>query len=268
MSRSFAAILGILALSFPAMADESAEGERAFEQGQYDKAFALFSKEHAAGDARSGYFKARMLELGLAGELDPKSAGDLYLESAEAGYGPAFNRVGLMYLHGDLGLGRDEKRAAEYFRRGAAVNDPNALFNLSRLYSAGKGVAKDESQGIELLKRAAAQDHILALNTLGALYLKVPEPDGRQQARGYFERSSALGNAAGLYQMGLFHLHDGSTPENLVAAHKYFNLASARGHAGASDALRNLTGQLSARDVEQAQTDARAFKATTSMERP
>lgn len=268
MRRTSPMFLAILSLSAAAYASESTDGERAFEQGRYGEAFALFSKEHAAGNPRSTYFKARMLELGLAGEQDSRSAGDLYLQSAEAEYTPAFNRAGLMYLRGELGQERDDRRAAEYFKRGVAANDPNALFNLSRLYLAGQGVAKDEGQGIALLKRAAAQDHILALNTLGALYLKKPEPGSRQQARRFFERSSALGNAAGLYQMGLFHLHDGSKPENLVAAHKYFNLASARGHARASDALRNLTRQMPDRDVEQAQHDARTFKAATSVERP
>jgi hypothetical protein len=261
-------VFTILSLSAPAHASESTDGERAFEQGRYGEAFALFSKEHAAGNPRSTYFKARMLELGLAGDQGSRSAGDLYLQSAEAGHAPAFNRAGLMYLRGELGQQRDGRRATDYFRKGAAIDDPNALFNLSRLYLTGQGVARDESQGVALLKRAAAHDHILALNTLGALYLKKPEPDGRQQARRFFERSSALGNAAGLYQMGLFHLHDGSKPENLVAAHKYFNLASARGHAGASDALRNLTRQMPARDVERAQNDARDFSAATSVERP
>ncbi|MCZ7488597.1 tetratricopeptide repeat protein [Rhizobium rhizogenes] len=268
MRRSSTIVFAILLLSAPASATESTDGERAFEQGRYSEAFALLSEEHAAGDGRSTYFKARMLELRLADKRDPKLAGDLYLRSAETGYAPAFNRVGLMYLRGELGQERDGRRATDYFRKGAAADDPNALFNLSRLYLAGQGVARDEGQGVALLKRAAAHDHILALNTLGALYLKEPELDSKLQARGYFQRSSALGNAAGLYQMGLFHLHDGGKPENLVAAHKYFNLASTRGHSGARDALRNLTRQLSARDVERAQSDARAFRAATSTEGP
>lgn len=73
--------------------------------------------------------------------------------------------------------------------------------------------------------------------------------------------SAVLGNAVGLYQTGMTYLHKGPEADNLKTAHKYFNLASARGHALAKEALQSLTEQLSTRDLAQAQEEARAYTA-------
>lgn len=244
-----------------AYAHAADDGLTAFANAQYEQAFALFSEEYTAGTIASGYFKARMIELGVIAENDVEQAGVLYLQTAKAGYPASFNRVGLMYYRGELGVKRDESQAAEYFRKGADIGEPNALFNLSRLYFQGAGVPRDEKRAHKLLQQAAAQDHILALNSLGALYSKHTASEGKLQGQAYFERSAALGNAVGLYQTGMSYLHKGPDADNLKTAHKYFNLASARGHTLAKEALQSLTEQLSAQDLAQAQEAAQAFTA-------
>ncbi len=253
----------IVGLSLPAAASSTNDGLIAFANAQYEQAFALFSEEYTVGTVASGYFKARMIELGLTAESDAVQAGHLYLQTAKAGYPASLNRVGLMYYRGELGVKRDESQAAEYFRKGADIGEPNALFNLSRLYFQGTGVPKDEKRALKLLQQAATQDHILALNSLGALYSKHTAPEDKLQGQAYFERSAALGNAVGLYQTGMSYLHKSPEADNLKTAHKYFNLASARGHTLAKEALQSLTEQLSAQDLAQAQEAARAFIAET-----
>lgn len=243
----------------------SAELERArlaFQNGQYAEAYDLFSKGEAEGDAESAYLKARMIEFGLSGEsASPESAGAIYLRGAAQGHVPSINRVGLMYFRGDLGVARNDKQAFGYFERAANAGNANALFNLSRLYLLGTGIATNETEALKLMRQAAERDHILALNTLGAILAARPDGRDREQARTYFSRSAALGNAVGLFQTGLYALHDGGTRENLRLAHRYFNLASARGHPEAGRVLAEITAQLSEEDRQIAQSQARDFRA-------
>lgn len=53
--------------------------------------------------------------------------------------------------------------------------------------------------------------------------------------------------------------HDG--PVDLIAAHKWFNLAAARGHRQALDYRRELSREMTAADIARAQREAREFLA-------
>ena len=46
-----------------------------------------------------------------------------------------------------------------------------------------------------------------------------------------------------------------------VKAHVSYNLASARGHPGAAEALQRVSAALTPADIERAQAEARAWKA-------
>jgi TPR repeat protein len=252
---------GLLAfmVATPVAGAELERARLAFQNSQYAEAYDLFSKGEAEGDAESAYLKARMIEFGLSSETtSPESAGAIYRRGATKGHVPSMNRVGLMYFRGDLGAARDDRQAFDYFKRAANAGNANALFNLSRLYLLGTGVAKNEAEALKLMRQAADKDHILALNTLGAMAARTDE---RERARLYFARSAALGNAVGLFQTGLYALHDGDTRENLRLAHRYFNLASARGHPEAGRVLAEISAQLSEEDRMIAQSQARDFRA-------
>lgn len=49
---------------------------------------------------------------------------------------------------------------------------------------------------------------------------------------------------------------------DLSCAHLYYNLAAARQHPGASDALQRVSMQIAPAEIAKAQTDAKAWKAT------
>ena len=114
---------------------------------------------------------------------------------------------------------------------------------------------------------AAEKDHILALNTLGALYRAGAKGDAdRTTAKSYFARSAAFGNAVGLFETARMILEEGTDPEQLVEAHMFLNLASARSHPNAPQALQELTALMAPEDVEKAQEKALGFVAATPEE--
>jgi TPR repeat protein len=60
----------------------------------------------------------------------------------------------------------------------------------------------------------------------------------------------------GLYEAGQ------SVPRDLGKAHLYYNLASARHHPQAGEALQRVSAALTPDEIERAQAEARAWKAT------
>jgi len=78
--------------------------------------------------------------------------------------------------------------------------------------------------------------------------------------------SAALGqpdiSADMLFELGMMFATGRSVPADLVAAHKWFNLAAMRGNQHAADYRRELAAEMSAAEIAAAQRAARAWLAT------
>lgn len=265
------AVLISVFMGHAALATPLEDGRAAFDAGSYETAMEAFGEGFRSGDAASGYYLARMLELGLGVDADTAAAMRLYKTAAEGGHVEALNRVALMAYRGEAGMAQDYAEAARLFGLAAEQNDPNALFNIGKLYFEGKGVEQSVPDAIAYYRRAAELDHILALNTLGALHRAgagAGANSGGQgdvdQSRAYFARSAAFGNAVGLFETARATLEDSVEPASQIDAHMYLNLASARSHPNAPGALQELTAVMTPEDVATAQEKARAFVALTA----
>src|SRR5262249_20580915 len=62
--------------------------------------------------------------------------------------------LGEMYELGH-GVPKDEKAAAEWYRKAFAAGSPSALLALARLHAEGRGVTKNEAEARALLRKAA-----------------------------------------------------------------------------------------------------------------
>lgn len=237
-------------------------GKEAYEEGNYEGAVQAFSEGFRQGDTASGYYLARMLELGLGVEPDKAAATKLYQQMADDGFISSLNRVALMHYQGEEGITQDYEKAATYFEAAASEGDANALYNLGKLYFRGQGVEANPAKAMDYYRKAASLDHILALNTLGGLYRSGAQSGADAKlARDYFARSAAFGNAVGLFETAVFVLQESVDAEHQIEAHMYLNLASARAHPDAPKALQELTAVMSLHDVEVAQERARSFVA-------
>lgn len=245
-------------MGVPSFAGPLDAGNAAFLQQDYAEALKQFTVAFQDGNAEAGYYMARMFELGLGSPADKPAALRLYQQAAEGGHIGAINRVALMHYRGEEGVVQDYNEAFVLFQEAAKAGDKNAIFNLGKMYFEGQGTNKDTKKALELYQKAADKDHILALNTLGGLH---KAENKAEKARTFYKRSADFGNAVGLFETGAFILQDGAEPEHLRAAHMHFNLASARGHPGAAEALQELTALMTLEDINQAQEAAKAFKA-------
>ena len=99
----------------------------------------------------------------------------------------AFVAVGVYSLTGipNSNVKRDVNRALEMFQFAATTfGEPNAQFNLARLYLDGSGVAKDSTVAARWLAAAARKDHMESQALLGHLLFTGQGGVQRERARG------------------------------------------------------------------------------------
>lgn len=95
-----------------------------------------------------------------------------WLESADAdGNEEALNSLAAKY-YSSIGVSKDSGKAMKLWRKAAdiRIRNPEAQFNLWRMYANGDGGAKDASEALLFLHLAAHQGHADAQFTLGRLY--------------------------------------------------------------------------------------------------
>ena len=122
----------------------------------------------------------------------------------------AFTSLGLYYLDGIKGtnIKPNAPRAAEMFSYAASYfGDPNAQFNLARLYLEGHGMTRDPRQAARWLNLAAEKGHSPAQALLGQLLVN---GDGvpMQRARGLMWLDLALQSADPQSQAWVKSLHE------------------------------------------------------------
>jgi hypothetical protein len=67
-----------------------------------------------------------------------------------------------------------------------------------------------------------------------------------------------------LFKLGMFYSVGGGIPADKVAAHKWFNLAAARGNRDAAHYRRELAAEMSAHEISAAQRAAREWIVATA----
>lgn len=76
---------------------------------------------------------------------------------------------------------------------------------------------------------------------------------------------AAIGDPDALYELGVaFSTGTCGTAVDLVEAHKWFNLAALNGSSLAQDCRAEIADEMSAREIAEAQRQARAWLAETS----
>lgn len=131
------------------------EGAAAFDAGDYQKAFAIFSKLADNDDLAARRNKALMERKGLGTAKDPKAAIEDYGIAADAGLPTAEADLGEMLLDGEAGT-PDPKAALPLLERASASGHPMAQFRLGEMYEKGEAVPQDYATA-KVLYTAAAE---------------------------------------------------------------------------------------------------------------
>ena len=79
--------------------------------------------------------------------------------------------LGEIYAQG-LGVGRDDSKAAQWYKMAAAKGDRDALFALAMFNFQGRATTRNLEEAARLLEAAAKLGHAGAAYDLGLLYLQ------------------------------------------------------------------------------------------------
>ena len=165
-----------------------------------------------------------------------------WLEKKDEGWA-AYN-LGRAYHLGTHGAGKNEIKAAAFYRIGAEANYAKAQANLGYCYETGFGVERDPQEAAKWYQAAAVQGNRYAqmnhANKLLRDALKTKDEDRMIESRKWYLKAhyqdKSLSQAA--YGIGVVYSQlQPRTPENTKLAKRWFGLAAAGGHPDAQFAL-------------------------------
>jgi len=165
--------------------------------------------------------------------------GPMIMRLAERGSAGAQVLLAGMYLRGEGGVARDERRAAEWLEKAALQGNVYAEMTLGDLYENGRGVPKNAAIAADWRTKAATRGNVRAQELLGKMYL---DGNGVAKDRGkaeYWLNRAALegGDAQAQYLLARMHLEGGVAAPNPDLANHLLGKAAAQGHEEATEML-------------------------------
>jgi TPR repeat protein len=141
------------------------EGQAAYDEGDYNKAFMIWQVLANQGDELSQFNLGVMYNRGEGTEKSGSKTIEWYMRSAEQGYAPAQFNLGAAYLDGSSGV-VDKQKAAAWWQMAAEQGFVQAQFNIASLYCRGIGVSRSMEQCKFWYRRAASNGDIHARKML------------------------------------------------------------------------------------------------------
>jgi TPR repeat protein len=211
---------------------------------ELNAAIAVMQKMIDAGDAEAAFRLGRFYHLESA-EPDYALALKYYQIAVDGHHAWATNNLGLLYQDG-LGVGRDDRKAYDYFEQASRQNNPWGYTNLAMMTSLGRGLPDGAIGSIEWLEKGAANGctpcliHEAAAYHSGAYDVR-PDTDKTVALLG---KASALGDSQATLILAELYLVGDGVPQSSAKA---FDTLKALSDQGDADATNRL-GELSADD--------------------
>jgi uncharacterized protein len=133
--------------------------------------------------------------------------------------------------------GQQLPAAVAAFRRAADKGSTSAMVELGVMYAAGTGVPKDQSEARKYFERAAAAGNARGASNLVALSGSTGDTSDPAQARALLAKAADANSAEAQFQLGLMMAQGVGGPQDDVGARAMFERAAAQNHPGALEWL-------------------------------
>lgn len=120
----------------------------------------------------------------------------------------------------------DFKTAFKWYKKAAAMNYPEAIYEIAHCYERGKGVEQNNAEAITWYTKAATQGHVESQYILGKHYLEgdIVTKDYSNSIH-WFQLAAEKQNLASLYELGVCAFHGYGFKKSHQNAIEWFNLA-------------------------------------------
>ena len=171
-------------------------------------------------------------------ESDNVKASDYFDKGAALGDPQAMHRLSYIYMGGTLRT-QDKEKAHNLLKTSAEKKYLPSYYDLAMSYFLGNGVTKSAEQGIKWMKKSAIEaNNALAQNSLGAMYDKGEDvPENNAEAVKWYRKAADQGFAVAQSNLGRTYLTGEGVPENHTEAVKWFRKAADQGFADAQISL-------------------------------
>lgn len=139
-------------------------------------------------------------------------------KSAKMGNAFAQNELGVRSLGGD-GVRQDYNIAFELFKKSAAQNYPDGMFNLAMRYKNGEGTAQNIPLFVEYLQRLVTMQYANAIYFLGDYYY---QKQNYAEAVKLFQKSVSVGLLQALAYLGECYYYGRGVKQNYITAAELF----------------------------------------------
>ena len=165
-------------------------------------------------------------------EVNYSKAGDYFDKGAALGDPQAMHRLSYIYMGGTLRT-QDKERAHNLLKTSAEKKYLPSYYDLAMSYFLGNGVTQSAEQGIKWMKKSAIEaNNALAQFNLGAMYDKGEDvPENNAEAVKWYRKAADQGNAAAQSNLGHKYVKGEGVPENHAEAVKWFRKAADQGNA-------------------------------------
>ena len=145
----------------------------------------------------------------------------------------AMTLLGELYANG-LGVERDDKKAAEWYKFAADRGDREAMFALALFHLTGRAGTVNREQGAKLLAAAAKLGHVAAAYDLALLYIEGQTfPQDFARAAELLRSAAQAGNPEAQYALATLYKEGRGVPKDPAEAARLLAMASLADHTDA-----------------------------------
>ena len=214
--------------------------------GAYQRGFYLTAMDNALPRAQNGEAAAQTLvgllfEQGLGVKRDRKQAAFWYKQAAEGGDPAGMFKYALLLMEGRQ-VERDRKKADEFMRKAADAGNPSAQFNYAQMLVADGAADKGLRAALPYYEKSAEQGIADAQYALSQLYTNLTglPPEKTDRAREWLVRAARAGFDTAQLDLGIWLVNGVAGERDYEAGFKWLKRAADGGNVVAQNRVAYL----------------------------
>jgi len=216
------------------------QAHEAYNKQDFKTAFELYTQlSNSDKDAMTSL--GYMYQNGQGCAVNETMAVEYYKKGAELKQPYALFNLAILYMNGLCSVEIDKTKAHELYIEAATLDVPAAMYEVALMLERGTGCVQNYSEAAYWYEEGAKRGHLESFNNLGALY---KEGQGVEQndARAFlcFTRAADGGLPQGLYNLGLLYDKGMGCEEDHDKALDLCRKAANKGHVKAKKIIQGL----------------------------
>ncbi|MBR4597869.1 MAG: sel1 repeat family protein [Opitutales bacterium] len=229
------------------------DAEELFSAGNFEQAAEVYRKCAEQGFIAAQYHLGYCYANGIGVKKDLAEALKWWRKSAEQGFPFSQLALGSIYFKGK-GVEKDYAEALKWYRLAAEQGDDIAKHQIGFCYANGLGVEKDYDKALKCFREAASENLDVSQYMLGEFYANgfAVKKDPAEAAKWYRKAAEHGRIAKAQCAIGRCYNSGVGVDKNKIEAYAWFFLASNKGDKEASDAVYNLSKDMTPEQVQEA----------------